>query len=185
MKLSLHPTLTHPRAAVTHPTHCSHQCACDTARNTASMWFFLAPYMICPGLCLCLDSAITFCLSDLSKKECVRAFLMCSCVCVCSPCSVSSAGNVTPVPGIAASLDPGNSDDRNRRLLPLRRAYCLATGSLHTRPKPLPKASYSFAAILFLTSVPLVPLVVLSFCSLNDPDLLFNPVLLLFLPVVH
>lgn len=116
---------------------------------------------------------------------CARFSYVQLCVCVCSPCSVSSAGNVTPVPGIAASLDPGNSDDRNRRLLPLRRAYCLATGSLHTRPKPLPKASYSFAAILFLTSVPLVPLVVLSFCSLNDPDLLFNPVLLLFLPVVH
>lgn len=59
-----------------------------------------------------------------------------------SPCLVGSAGNVTPVPGIAASLDPGNSDDRNRHLLPLRRTHCLATGSPHTRPKPFSKGVF-------------------------------------------
>lgn len=73
-----------------------------------------------------------------------------------SPCLVGSAGNVTPVPGIAASLDPGNSDDRNRCLLPLRRTHRLATGSPHTLPKPFLKPSSSFAAVfvspLFLSS---------------------------------
>lgn len=56
--------------------------------------------------------------------------------------SFGSVGNATPVPGIAASLDPGNSDDRNRHLLPLQQAHCLATGSPHAFPKPFLKASH-------------------------------------------
>lgn len=51
-------------------------------------------------------------------------------------CSFGSGGNVTLVTGIAAILDPGNSDDRNRHLLPLQHTHCLATGSPHTFPKP-------------------------------------------------
>lgn len=78
----------------------------------------------------------------------------CSCACahmfVPSPphgtplflCSFGSGGNVTPVPGIAASLDPGNSDDRNRLLLPLQHTHCLATGSPHTFPKPFSKGVF-------------------------------------------
>lgn len=79
--------------------------------------------------------------------------LMCMCSSACmfmAPSSftlLSSGGNVTPVPGIATSLDPGNSNDRNRRLLPLRHTRCLATGSPHTRPKRFQKASSSFIAI--------------------------------------
>lgn len=57
-------------------------------------------------------------------------------------CSFGSGGNVTPVPGIAASLDPGNSDDRNRHLLPLQHTHCLATGSPHTFPKPFSKGVF-------------------------------------------
>lgn len=95
----------------------------------------------------------------------MRGMLMCMCSCArmfvpppphgtpLSFCSFGSAGNVTPVPGIAASLDPGNSDDRNRHLLPLQHTHCLATGSPHTFPKPfskgvffdpLPLSSFSF-----------------------------------------
>lgn len=132
----------------------------------------------CPCVCVCMCSIACVCASE-------RASV---CVCVCahgppplSPCSVGSAGNVTPVPGIAASLDPGNSDDRNRRLLPLRRTHCLATGSPHTRPKPFLKASSSFAA---------VPLLLFLLCF-SPPHVLFvllatltsslRPLLLLFL----
>lgn len=84
----------------------------------------------------------------------MRGMLMCMCSCarmfVPSPphgtplsfCSFGSGGNVTPVPGIAASLDPGNSDDRNRHLLPLQHTHCLATGSPHTFPKPFSKGVF-------------------------------------------
>lgn len=81
---------------------------------------------------------------------CVACSCACAVVhaCLCPPLhptallslrSFGSGGNVTPVPRIAASLDPGNSDDRNRHLLPLQHTHCLATGSPHTFPKPFSK----------------------------------------------
>lgn len=84
----------------------------------------------------------------------MHGMLMCMCSCArmfvpppphSTPLSLrsfGSGGNVTPVPGIAASLDPGNSDDRNRRLLPLQHTHCLATGSPHTFPKPFSKGVF-------------------------------------------
>lgn len=132
-----------------------------------------------------------------SVNACVYVWIWCECVCVnvspplVPPCAVGSAGNVTPVPGIAASLDPGNSDDRNRRLLPLRRTHCLATGSPHTRPKPFLKASSSFAAVpacllflpllLFLLIISKCPFVPFETLSSSHGLLLF----LLFLPLAH
>lgn len=100
--------------------------------------------------------------------------LMCMCSSACmfmAPSSftlLSSGGNVTPVPGIATSLDPGNSNDRNRRLLPLRHTRCLATGSPHTRPKPFQKASSSFIAIPAAS----LPLLLFLHCFLSQ-DVLF------------
>ncbi|MEQ2268922.1 hypothetical protein XENORESO_018794 [Xenotaenia resolanae] len=88
-----------------------------------------------------------------SVSVCVKAPL--------PPCSFGSPGNVTPVPGIAASLDPGSSNDRNRLLLPLWRTHCLATGSPHTHPKAFLKPSSSFAnvpAFLLFSSLAIIPL---------------------------
>lgn len=132
----------------------------------------------CPCVCVCMD------LVWVCVRECVPPPPV-------PPCAVGSAGNVTPVPGIAASLDPGNSDDRNRRLLPLRRTHCLATGSPHTRPKPFLKASSSFAAVpacllflpllLFLLIISKCPFVPFETLSSSHGLLLF----LLFLPLAH
>lgn len=131
-----------------------------------------------------------------SMRVCMYGFGVSVCAWMCPPppvppCAVGSAGNVTLVPGIAASLDPGNSDDRNRRLLPLRRTHCLATGSPHTRPKPFLKASSSFAAVpacllflpllLFLLIISKCPFVPFETLSSSHGLLLF----LLFLPLAH
>lgn len=144
----------------------------------------------CP--CVCYTHAQ----HRVSMRVCMYGFGVSVCAWMCPPppvppCAVGSAGNVTPVPGIAASLDPGNSDDRNRRLLPLRRTHCLATGSPHTRPKPFLKASSSFAAVpacllflpllLFLLIISKCPFVPFETLSSSHGLLLF----LLFLPLAH